>query len=154
MEQKLRPIVRIRATDITGEKSIINALRKIKGVSHSMANAICVVLNLKKEQKVGSLDDNQLKKIEEIVIDPKKGNIPSWFLNRQKDYDTNEDQHLTHIDLKLRKEFDIKRLRKIKCYKGMRHAAGLPVRGQRTKGHFRKGKSLGVSRKKKTGKTG
>mgnify|MGYP003994385531 CR=1 FL=1 len=42
------------------------------------------------------------------------------------------------IDLKLRKEFDIKRLKKIKSYKGVRHNYNLPVRGQRTKANFRK----------------
>ena len=43
-----------------------------------------------------------------------------------------------------------KRLQMIKSYKGMRHAAGLPVRGQRTKSNFRKNKgkgSLGVKKK-------
>jgi len=50
--------------------------------------------------------------------------------------------------LKLRKEFDIKRLKKVKSYRGMRHAFGLPVRGQRTRSHFRKGRSVGVQKKK------
>ena len=58
--------------------------------------------------------------------------------NRQKDFDNGEDVHLNGADLKLKKEFDIKRLRKIKSYRGIRHGAGLPTRGQRTKGNFRK----------------
>lgn len=155
MEQKLRPIVRIRAADVEGNVKTINALRKVNGVSHSFANAICAVLKLDKDQKVGALSDKQLKEIEETILNPKEKKIPSWLFNRQKDYDTNEDQHLTHIDLKLRKEFDIKSLRKTKSYKGMRHGSGLTLRGQRTRGHFRRsGKALGVRRKKKSGKTG
>jgi small subunit ribosomal protein S13 len=40
-------------------------------------------------------------------------------------------------------------MKKIKSYKGIRHMFNLPVRGQRTKGNFRKGKSVGVVRKKR-----
>lgn len=152
MELKTKHIVRIRATDIEGSKSTINALMKIRGVSHSMSNAICLSLNLDKNKKIGNLSDEEIKKIEEAIKDPKKVNIPSFLFNRQKDIETNEDHHISGTDLKLRKEFDIKRIRKIKSYKGMRHALGLPVRGQRTKGHFRKGKSIGVAKKKKIGK--
>ncbi|MFH1377008.1 MAG: 30S ribosomal protein S13 [Candidatus Woesearchaeota archaeon] len=151
MEQKLKPIIRIRTTDVNGNKSIMNALLKVKGVSHSMSNMLCNVLKLDKTKKIGYLTDEEVKKIEESIKDPKSINIPTWALNRQKDLETNEDHHVSGTDLRLRKEFDIKRLRKIKSYVGMRHAAGLPVRGQRTKGHFRKGKSLGV-KKKKVGK--
>jgi small subunit ribosomal protein S13 len=79
------------------------------------------------------------------------------MLNRQNDYDTGDDIHIFTTDLKFRTEFDVKRLQKVRAYKGMRHAAGQPVRGQRTKAHFRsnrgKGKSpVGVSKvKAKTG---
>jgi small subunit ribosomal protein S13 len=47
------------------------------------------------------------------------------------------------------KDNDIKLMRKIKSYKGTRHSAGQPVRGQRTKSNFRKskGKVMGVKRK-------
>ena len=52
-----------------------------------------------------------------------------------------------HLDIK--KEFDIKRLREIKSYRGIRHSAKLPSRGQRTRSHFRKkGIAMGVKRKK------
>ncbi len=149
MEEKLKYIVRIASTDLEGDKPISHTLTKIKGINFSMANAICHVNKLDKNKKTGSLKEQEIKKIEEIIKEPKKYNIPSWLLNRQKDYDSGEDLHLTVSDLKLRKEFDIKRLRKIKSYRGFRHGANLPVRGQRTKSNFRKGKSLGVKRKKK-----
>ncbi|MBT3690869.1 30S ribosomal protein S13 [Candidatus Woesearchaeota archaeon] len=149
MEEKLKYIVRIASTDLAGDKPISHTLTRIKGVNFSMANAICYVNKLDKNKKTGSLKEQEIKKIEEIIKEPKKHNIPSWLLNRQKDYDSGEDLHLTVSDLKLRKDFDIKRLRKIKSYRGFRHGSGLPVRGQRTKSNFRKGKSLGVKRKKK-----
>ena len=76
------------------------------------------------------------------------------MLNRQHSYDSGEDMHILTTDLRFRNDFDIKRLQKIKAYKGMRHAAGLPVRGQRTKAHFRKGRAVGVSKQKaKVGST-
>ena len=65
------------------------------------------------------------------------------------DFETGEDKHLIGADLELRKEFDIKRLKKIKTYKGYRHGAKLPLRGQRTKGNFRRNKAKGVGIKKK-----
>jgi small subunit ribosomal protein S13 len=147
MEEKLKYIVRIESADLDGTKPILQSLRKVKGVSYSMANAICAVLGIDKSKKTGSLNDAEIKKISEKIKNPE--GIPTWMLNRQKDYDSGDDLHLTSSDLKLRKEFDIKRLRKIKSYRGFRHGAGLPVRGQRTKSNFRKGKLLGVKKKKK-----
>ena len=56
--------------------------------------------------------------------------------------------HLLTGNLTFYKENDIKRMKKIKSLKGMRHQKGLPVRGQRTKSHFRKnkGKVVGVAK--------
>jgi len=143
---KLRVIVRILDTDLDGNKKIYNSLRKIKGGSFMISNFICNNLNIDKNRKIGSLTEKEVETIESLMKDYKR--IPSWLLNRRNDYDTGEDVHLVTSKLKLRKEFDIKRLKKIKSYRGMRHAFGLPVRGQRTKGHFRKGKSMGVQKKK------
>jgi small subunit ribosomal protein S13 len=52
--------------------------------------------------------------------------------------------------LKFAKENDVKMMKKIKSYRGLRHQWSLPVRGQRTKSNFRRNKgkgSLGVKRK-------
>ncbi len=148
MEQKLRHVFRIFATDVDGTKPIGHALIKVKGISFSMSNAICTISGVDRNKKAGYLTDEEIKKIEEVIQNLDK--FPKWMLNRQNDYDEGSDKHLLGVDLKLRTEFDVKRLKKIKSYRGMRHAAGLPVRGQRTRGHFRKSKkSLGVKRKKK-----
>ncbi|MCD4760101.1 30S ribosomal protein S13 [archaeon] len=148
MEQKLRHVFRIFAADIDGTKSIKHALNKVKGISFSMSNAICTISGVDASKKAGLLTEDEIKKIESTMVDLSK--FPKWMLNRRKDYDEGTDKHLLGVNLKLRKEFDVKKLKKIKSYRGMRHAAGLPVRGQRTKGHFRKSKkSLGVKRKKK-----
>lgn len=144
--EKIKVMIRVANTDLNGNKHIYVALRKIKGVSFMFSNAICNILNIDKEKKAGTLNENEVKAIEAIIENPSK--FPKWLLNRRKDYDTGEDLHIFGARLKLRKEFDIKRLKKIKSYRGMRHAFGLPVRGQRTRGHFRKGKSVGVQKKK------
>lgn len=56
----------------------------------------------------------------------------------------------TEGDLRRRVAINIKRLRDIKCYRGMRHRRGLPCRGQRTKtnARTRKGRSKGSQVKK------
>ncbi len=147
-KQELRQMVRLINSDVIGTKPIFLALQRVKGVGFSLAGIICNLLKIDKNIKVGSLSDKQIEEIENIIKDPKKFGAPEWVLNRRKDYETGEDKHIITSDLKLNLEDDIKRLKKIKAYRGMRHAAGLPTRGQRTKGHFRKGKSLGVSRRK------
>jgi small subunit ribosomal protein S13 len=48
----------------------------------------------------------------------------------------------------MKRDFDIKRLREIKSYRGIRHALKQPSRGQRTRSHFRsKKKAMGVKKK-------
>ncbi len=145
MTEEIRALVRISNTDVNGNLSVSRALRRIKGVGYMFSNAICKVNNLDENQKVGALKEDQIKKIESTISNP--DNIPSWLFNRRKDYDTGKDIHLTTAQLKLKKEFDIKNLQKIKSYRGFRHQWGLPVRGQRTRAHFRSGKSVGVTKK-------
>ncbi len=158
MEQKLKHIVRIVSTDLEGSKPVKQTFLKIKGVSHAMINAICSVTSLDKDKKTGSLTDEEVKKIEDVITNPTKHEIPVWMVNRQCDRDTGDDLHLTASDLRLRKEFDLKRLMKIKSRRGLRTSVGLPARGQKTKSNFRKkkgrgGRTLGVKTKKK-GKKG
>ena len=109
------------------------------------SNAICNNLNLDKYRKIGTLNEQEVKSIESLIKDP--SSLPKWLLNRRKDYDTGKDLHLVSAQLNLSKEFDIKRLKKLKSYRGIRHALGQPVRGQRTRSHFRTGISVGVQRK-------
>nr|MBA4404708.1 30S ribosomal protein S13 [Nanoarchaeum sp.] len=146
-EQKIKFMIRIFSTDLDGSKPINTALRKVKGISFAMSNAICHISGVDREKKAGLLTDEEVKKIELVLKEVDK--FPVWMLNRRKDYDDGKDVHLVGVDLKLRNEFDIKRLRKIKSYRGSRHANKQPSRGQRTKAHFRSNKkTLGVKRKK------
>jgi len=139
-------IVRILSKDIEGSMKLYPGLTKIKGVSWAMSNAACVLLKINKSKKIGELTDNEIKKITEFLKNPQ---APGFILNRRNDLETGEDLHLIGVDLELKQEFDIKRLKKIKSYRGLRHALGLPMRGQRTKGNFRRNRRKGAGIQKK-----
>lgn len=154
-DNNFRHLVRIANADLDGNKQIFYGLRKIKGVSFMFANMVCSIAGIDKSKKAGTLSDAEIQKLDEIVSNPKKFGAPSWMLNRRKDIETGEEKHLLSSDLDFAKQGDLKRLQKVKSYRGLRLFAGLPVRGQRTKSNFRrskskgKGGSLGVKRKKK-----
>lgn len=147
---ELQHVIRILNTDVKGNKAISIGMTSIKGVGYSFANVICKVAGIDVNKKAGALSDSEIKQIEQIIQDPKKAGIPTWMLNRQRDYETNEDIHITLGDLTFTRENDIKREKKNKSYIGMRHQLGLPVRGQRTQSNFRKNKGKAVGGKKKT----
>lgn len=150
-ETQLKGIVRIIDADVFGTTPVFNSLKRIKGVGFSFANALCVILKLDKKRKIGSLSDKEVKQIEDAIRHPENYNIPSWMLNRQKDPVTGKDIHSLSSDLSFSVQNDIKKMMMIKCYKGIRHSIGQPVRGQRTKSNFRKGKTVGVKKGKKMG---
>jgi len=140
-------IVRILSKDIEGKTKIYPGLTKIKGISWTLSNVICKLLKIDKTKKIGALTGEEISEISNFVKE--SGKIPTYMLNRKKDFETGEDKHLLGVDLELRKEFDIKRLKKIKSYRGFRHMVGLPLRGQRTKSNFRKNRRKGAGIKKK-----
>jgi small subunit ribosomal protein S13 len=148
MAEQIKGIVRIAGTDMKGEKQLFTSLLRIKGVGVAFANAICRVHGFDRRKKVGTLTDAEIKKIEETIKNPEKFGIPIWLFNRRREPETGENIHLVGADLKFTQEQDIKRMISIKCYKGVRHMLGLPVRGQRTRSSFRSGRTVGVVRKK------
>ncbi len=139
-------IVRIANTDINGEKSLIHGLATVKGVGLHMSTMVADLAGLDRMAKIGDLKDDQVEKIKEVL-----GNInklgPKWMLNHRKDYETGADLHLIGVDIDTRLREEINIMKKIRSYKGVRHEAGLPVRGQRTRAHGRIGLAMGVSRK-------
>lgn len=143
-------IVRILNSDLDGNKSLYLGLRKIKGISEALANAICHLSGFGRDKLVGSMTKEELAVVENIVKDPLASGIPVWMLNRRKDIETGEDIHVVSTGLKLTVEEDKKILQKIKSYIGLRHSWKLPVRGQRTKSNFRKNKGKAVATKKTT----
>jgi len=149
MSREFRHIVRVTDTDIDGSLKVEYALTKIKGVSISLANAILKKAGINPEIRLGLLSEEQVKKIEDVLLNPAKYGIPSWLLNRRKDLETGKDLHLLSSDLVLRTKMDIDLMKKIKSWKGYRHAYGLKVRGQRTRTTGRTGKTVGVSKRRR-----
>jgi small subunit ribosomal protein S18e len=83
-----------------------------------------------------------------IIQNPRQFKVPDWMLNRKKDVKDGKFSQVVSntLDMKLRE--DLERLKKIRAHRGLRHYWGLRVRGQRTKTTGRKGRTVGVSKKK------
>jgi small subunit ribosomal protein S13 len=122
-------MARVLGVDIPGEKRIDIALRYIYGVGPSNAREILNRAGIDPSIRAKNLSEQQLSQIVHAIQDGK-----------------------CVIEGDLRREIglNLKRLQGIKCYRGIRHLRGLPVRGQRTQtnARTRKGprKTVGVQR--------
>jgi small subunit ribosomal protein S13 len=124
-------MARIAGVDIPKNKRGIIALTYIFGIGRSRAKEILEKAQVSEDKKVQEWNDEEIGNIRDAV---------SYF----------------KIEGELRSEIqlNIKRLMDIGCYRGIRHRAGLPLRGQRTKNNSRtrKGKRKTVANKKKATK--
>ncbi len=124
-------MARIAGVDIPKNKRGVIALTYIFGIGKSRAQEILSKAQVSEDKKVQDWNDEEIGNIREAV---------SYF----------------KIEGELRSEIqlNIKRLMDIGCYRGIRHRAGLPLRGQRTKNNSRtrKGKRKTVANKKKATK--
>ena len=134
-------------TDVQGTLKTVYALTAIKGISMRLSNAILKKAGVNPDVRVGFLTETEINKIEEIIKEPTKHNLPTWLFNKRKNAETGKDIHLISADLVLRTKTDIDEAKAIRSWRGYRHAYGLKVRGQRTKTTGRAGKSLGVKKK-------
>ncbi|UGS24142.1 30S ribosomal protein S13 [Flavobacterium channae] len=124
-------MARIAGVDIPKQKRGIIALTYIFGIGKSRAKDILAKAQVSEDKKVQDWNDDEIGAIREAV---------SYY----------------KIEGELRSEvqLNIKRLMDIGCQRGIRHRAGLPLRGQRTKNNSRtrKGKRKTVANKKKATK--
>lgn len=124
-------MARIAGVDIPKQKRGVIALTYIFGIGKSRAQEILKEANVEEGKKVSDWNDDEIGRIREAV-----GNFK--------------------IEGELRSEvqLSIKRLMDIGSYRGIRHRAGLPLRGQRTKNNSRtrKGRRKTVANKKKATK--
>ncbi len=149
MPEEFRHIIRIAGTDLEGSLKVAHALTSIKGIGVRLANVIVEKAGLDSETRLGFLSDVYVKKIEDIIDNPLKYGLPGWLLNRQKDVETGKDRHLIGSDMALQVKTDIDKMKEIKSWRGLRHAYGLKVRGQRTKTTGRSKKALGVKKERR-----
>src|SRR3989344_142182 len=111
-------LIRIKDTDIPAEKSVYIGLIRIKGISWGISNAICHILGIDRHTKIKELGKEQIDKINHFDF----SKLKHFMMNRRKDYEDGKDKHLLTSSLDLQKELDIKRLKKIRSYRGLRHA--------------------------------
>lgn len=101
------------------EKSIWIALTNIYGIGRERSKKILTALNIEIMKKVKDISEEEQK----MISDELK-------------------KYVLENDLKREVAAAIKRLKEIKCYRGMRHNLGLPVRGQLTRKNARTAKKL------------
>lgn len=140
-------IVRIADTDLDGNRNLVHALTGIPGIGIRMARSIVNELGLDGKKKLGTLSDEEIGKLR-VLIEENIERFPAWMLNRRADLFSGKDLHLLSKDVNFAKMLDIEKMMRIKCYRGVRHARGKKVRGQRTRSTGRKGRTIGVVRKK------
>lgn len=148
LKREAKQIIRIMSTDLDGAKKIKTTLCNIRGISYNFSHAVLHAAKIDGERRLGELNEKEVEAIEAIVKDPAKFGIPGWMLNHQFMYKTGETKHLTGADLMVTLRDELNRLKKIRSYRGVRHEANLPVRGQRTRTAGRKGAKMGVARNK------
>ncbi len=149
LEQEAKRIVRLARTSLEGTKPALAALLSIKGVGLSFAHAVLRVAGIDPFKRIGEIEDEKLAQIEDILMNPARYGISWWMLNRKKDYESGENLHFLGDEIRLVVEKDIKRMKAIRSWKGIRHHLGLKVRGQRTKTTGRTGRTIGYKRKKR-----
>lgn len=122
-------MARILGVDIPSEKRIDIALRYVYGLGPASSRAILMQAQIDPSIRAKSLTEQQLSQIVHAIQDGK---------------------FVIEGDLRREIGLNLKRLQGIKCYRGVRHLRGLPVRGQRTQtnARTRKGprKTVGVQR--------
>lgn len=123
-------MARILGIDIPGEKRIDIALRYIYGIGPKLSSDILEKCEIEGATRARNLDEEQLAKIVHVI---------------------QENGYVVEGDLRREIAMNLKRLKSIRAYRGIRHERGLPVRGQRTStnARTRKGPRKTVGAKKK-----
>jgi len=119
---------RVIGVDIPGNKRTVIALTYLYGIGTTSAEQVCEILNIERDKRAHELTEDELSRIASYV----------------------DKNFVVEGELRRLESGNISRLRKISCYRGIRHRRGLPVRGQRTRtnARTRKGKKRTVAGKK------
>ena len=122
-------MARIAGVDLPREKRAVIGLTYIYGIGKPTSQDLLAKAGISEDTRIKDLTEEEVSKLRQLI----------------------EDDHLVEGDLRREIAMNIKRLKEIGCYRGIRHRKGLPVRGQKTKtnARTRKGPKKTVSRKKK-----
>ncbi len=122
-------MARIAGVDIPKQKRGVISLTYIFGVGNSRAQEILKTAQVSEDTKVQDWTDEEIGRIRDAVS-----------------------AYTIEGELRSETQMNIKRLMDIGCYRGIRHRAGLPLRGQRTKNNSRTRKGKRKTEKKKATK--
>ncbi|KAJ4508373.1 ribosomal 40S subunit protein S18B [Exophiala dermatitidis] len=141
-------ILRLLNTNVDGKQKIMYALTRIKGVGRRYSNLVCKKADVDLNKRAGEITTEELERIVTIIQNPTQYKIPEWFLNRQRDIVDGKNTQVLANSMESKLREDLERLKKIRAHRGLRHYWGLRVRGQHTKTTGRRGRTVGVSKKK------
>ena len=121
-------MARIAGVDLPREKRVEIGLTYIYGIGKVTSQKILASTGVNTDTRIKDLTDEEVNNLRKAI-----------------------DEFTVEGDLRREIALNIKRLRDIRCYRGIRHQKGLPVRGQKTKtnARTRKGPKRTVGRKKK-----
>ncbi len=108
-------MARIAGVNLPPAKRVEAALWYIYGIGPTTSRKILTVTKINPDARVKDLSDEEVNKLREVI----------------------EKKHMVEGDLRRKVSGNIKRLKEISCYRGLRHAKGLPSNGQRTKTNSR-----------------
>lgn len=108
-------MARIAGVDLPRNKRVEIGLTYIFGIGRSTSNDILEETNVNPDTRVKDLTEKEVANLRKVI----------------------ENEYLVEGDLRRQVNENIKRLKDINCYRGIRHRKGLPVRGQRTKTNAR-----------------
>lgn len=122
-------MARIAGVDLPRDKRVVIGLTYIFGIGRNISSDILEKANISEDTRIKDLTEDEVSKLRQII----------------------ESDHNVEGDLRREIAMNIKRLKEIGCYRGIRHRKNLPVRGQKTKtnARTRKGPKRIAGKKKK-----
>jgi len=108
-------MARIAGVDLPRDKRVEVGLTYIYGIGRSRSNEILDLVGVDPDKRVNDLTESEVNELRQTI----------------------DRQFLVEGDLRRKVQQDIRRLKDIRCYRGIRHIRGLPVRGQRTRTNAR-----------------
>lgn len=107
-------MARIAGINVPVQKHTVIGLTAIYGIGLSRAREICAAAGVAEDTKIRDLSEQEVEALRQEVA-----------------------KFTVEGDLRREVSMDIKRLKDLGCYRGVRHRRGLPLRGQRTKTNAR-----------------
>ena len=108
-------MARLAGVDLPREKRAVIGLTYIYGIGKPTSQDLLAKAGISEDTRIKDLTEEEVSKLRQLI----------------------EDDHLVEGDLRREIAMNIKRLKEIGCYRGIRHRKGLPCRGQKTKTNAR-----------------